>query len=226
MLAKFERAVERMVERGISGAFRLRVQPAEIGRRLERSMLDGRRISVGSSIVPNHYLVWLHPDDAAAFSGWEEALCREMERWLAELAFTQGFATIGAIVVRLEHDTTVSRRTVRTEGAFTHTTAGPGSKAPDRSSRLHLIRESSSHTSVTLETGGFTVGRADDNNLVLSDPEVSRYHARFDLGETRWKVSDLGSTNGTWVNDEAVERATVNAGDVVAFGRIRFRLTE
>ena len=45
------------MEGSIAGIFRLRVQPAEIGRRLERAMLDGRVTSVGTSCAPNLYEV-------------------------------------------------------------------------------------------------------------------------------------------------------------------------
>ena len=118
MLARFERAVERIVEGSIAGVFRLRVQPAEIGRRLERAMLDGRVTSVGTSLAPNLYEVRLHPEDAAAFTGWEQALSREMETWLAEFAFARGLSTVGPIQVRLVADASVGRRSVQAEGRF------------------------------------------------------------------------------------------------------------
>lgn len=224
MLGKLERAVERLVDRGIAGAFQLRVQPAEIGRHLERAMLDGQKVSMGAAIAPNRFLVRLHPDDAAVFSGWELALCRELERWLAELAFARGFVTVGAIQVRLEDDATVPRRTVRTEGWITDAAQGIPADAPIRAARLVLLPENPSFPRWRLDDGIVSVGRADDNDLVVSDPEVSRHHARFEAGDLGWLVSDLASTNGTWVNGEAVARSLVFPGDVVAFGRVRFRV--
>src|SRR5919112_5908905 len=116
MLTRLERALERIVEGSIAGVFRLRVQPAEIGRRLERAMLDGRVTSVGTSLAPNLYEVRLHPEDAAAFTGWEQALSREMETWLAEFAFARGLSTVGPIQVHLVEDTSVGRRSVQAEG--------------------------------------------------------------------------------------------------------------
>src|SRR5215207_11729686 len=118
MLTRLERALERMMEGSIARVFRLRVQPAEIGRRLERAMLDGRVISVGTSLAPNLYEVRLHPEDAAVFAGWDGALSREMETWLAELAFAQGLSTVGPIRVRLVADASVGRRSVRAEAHF------------------------------------------------------------------------------------------------------------
>src|SRR5687768_5331141 len=133
MLARLERALERIVEGSIAGIFRLQVQPAEIGRRLERAMLDGRVISVGTSLAPNLYEVRLHPEDASAFAGWDEALSREMETWLAELAFARGLATVGSIQVQLVADASVNRRSVRAEGRFAGGAAAAAmSRRPER----------------------------------------------------------------------------------------------
>lgn len=51
------------------------------------------------------------------------------------------------------------------------------------------------------------VGRERDNDLVLTDPRVSRYHALFELVEGQWIIRDLGSANGTFVNDELIAEA-------------------
>ncbi|HEX2280401.1 MAG TPA: DUF3662 and FHA domain-containing protein [Thermomicrobiales bacterium] len=225
MLARFERVLERIVEGSVAGVFRLRVQPAEIGRRLERAMLDGRVTSVGTSLVPNLYEVRLHPEDAATFSSWEQALSREMENWLAELAFARGLSTVGPIQVRLVEDASVSRRSVQAEGRFA------GGAAPDggspRSDRdltrpLRMRSISPGMPQVSLVSSPVRVGRAADNDLVLTDPEVSRHHARLETDGQGWRIVDLGSTNGTWVNGERLGTGTIAVGDEIAFGSIRY----
>src|ERR671911_52440 len=132
MLARLERALERIVEGSIARVFRLRVQPAEIGRRLERAMLDGRVTSVGTSLAPNLYEVRLHPEDAAAFAEWDGALSREMETWLGEFAFAQGLSTVGPIRVRLVEDASVGRRSVRAEGRFAGVAPAATQRRPER----------------------------------------------------------------------------------------------
>jgi hypothetical protein len=167
----------------------------------------------------------LHPDDAAVFAGWDEALSREMETWLAELAFAQGLSTVGPIRVRLVEDATVSRRSVRAEGRFG---GGAASAATARQTdrdlpqplRLLPIEPGVPHLS--LRSSPVTVGRADDNDLVLADPEVSRHHARLEPDGRRWRAIDLGSTNGTWVNGERLNAAIIAVGDEVAFGASRY----
>ena len=225
MLARLERAFERIVEGSIAGIFRLRVQPAEIGRRLERAMLDGRVTSVGTSLAPNVFEVQLHPEDAVSFAGWEDALCREMESWLAELAFARGLTTVGPIQVRLVEDPSVGRRSVQAVGRFAGDVA-----AAQKSSRsvrqlprpLRLLPIDPGVPDVTLASNPVTVGRSDDNDLVLPDPEVSRHHARLEPDGQGWRAVDLGSTNGTWVNGVRLNATIISVGDEVAFGDVRY----
>lgn len=69
------------------------------------------------------------------------------------------------------------------------------------------------------------VGRTADADLALLDQTVSGQHARVFRDGTEWFVEDLGSTNGTRVNGQAVREATaLDEGDVVDFGRVRMRL--
>jgi hypothetical protein len=225
MLARFERALERIVEGSIAGVFRLRVQPAEIGRRLERAMLDGRVTSMGTSLAPNLYDVRLHPEDAAAFTGWDQALSHQMEIWLAEFAFARGLSTVGPIQVRLVEDASVGRRSVQAEGQFAGG-AAPTAKGHrlnhDLVRPLRLLPIDAGVPQVSLVSSAVRVGRADDNDLVLVNPEVSRHHARLEPDGQGWRLIDLGSTNGTWVNGMRRNTATFTAGDEVAFGRIRY----
>jgi hypothetical protein len=225
MLARLERALERIVESSIAGVFRLRVQPAEIGRRLERAMLDGRVTSVGTSLAPNLYEVRLHPEDAAVFAGWDEALSREMETWLAELAFARGLSTVGPIRVRLVEDASVGRRSVRAEGRLAGgASSAATSRRPDRNlpRPLRLLPIEPGVPHLSLRSSPVTVGRADDNDLVIADPEVSRHHARLEPDGQGWRSIDLGSTNGTWVNGVRLNASIIDVGDEVAFGAVRF----
>ena len=222
MLGRFERAMERLVEGSVAGLFRLRVQPAEVGRRLERAMLDGRVASVGAMLAPNLFEARLHPDDAAIFADWDEALCRELETWLAEVAFARGLTTVGPIRVRIVADPSVSRRAVRAEARYESRPVDP--LAPRSGSQPLRLAPVDNGFSLLLLSGTAprTVGRERGNDLVLPHPEISRRHARIERDGEGWRVVDLNSTNGTWVNGERIETAPVSTGDEVAFADLRF----
>ena len=71
---------------------------------------------------------------------------------------------------------------------------------------------------------GMTIGRT-DGDVLLPDPQVSRRHARVRLEGDRPVVEDLGSRNGTYVNDEQVtEPRSLEVGDLVRFGTVAWRL--
>jgi pSer/pThr/pTyr-binding forkhead associated (FHA) protein len=64
------------------------------------------------------------------------------------------------------------------------------------------------------------IGRADACTIRLQDTYVSQMHARLAAGNGAWTVEDLGSTNGTFLNDRRVtEPVAVHAGDVVRVGK-------
>jgi adenylate cyclase len=67
-------------------------------------------------------------------------------------------------------------------------------------------------------------GRADSNEMVLPDSNVSRQHARFTpLGSGRWQVADLGSANGVLVNNSFISERELKHNDVVAIGSYTMR---
>lgn len=69
-----------------------------------------------------------------------------------------------------------------------------------------------------------TIGRTRQNDIVIEEADVSRQHARVVLEDASYVIRDLGSNNGTWVNDEKVEGArTLVHGDRVAIGNQNFR---
>jgi predicted component of type VI protein secretion system len=64
-----------------------------------------------------------------------------------------------------------------------------------------------------------SVGRVPDNDIQLDDFTVSRQHAVFVKQGAAWLVRNLGSLNGTYVNNERVDESVVAHGDAVQIGR-------
>lgn len=70
-----------------------------------------------------------------------------------------------------------------------------------------------------------TLGRKDDNLVILNDPYASGYHAKVYPKNTEYFVEDLKSTNGTLLNDEYVEgKVPLEIGDEIRIGATKFRV--
>ncbi|MFM9428409.1 pSer/pThr/pTyr-binding forkhead associated (FHA) protein [Variovorax sp. GrIS 2.14] len=79
---------------------------------------------------------------------------------------------------------------------------------------------------VSLRAGKTTLGRDADNVVVIDSNRVSRRHAvLIKEGSSVW-VRDLGSSNGTFVNDERVVCCRLEHGDTVVIGDYRLRFLE
>ncbi|MCU0720304.1 MAG: diguanylate cyclase [Pirellula sp.] len=76
---------------------------------------------------------------------------------------------------------------------------------------------------VELTQDGLIVGRDQASDMVVNDQSVSRRHARIERHENGYTVVDLGSTNGTHVNDIRVEKASLASGDCVQFGSFIYK---
>jgi len=76
-------------------------------------------------------------------------------------------------------------------------------------------------------TGGdeeMLLGRQSGCDVLLSDLSVSRRHARLFFRDGSWVIQDLGSTNGTRVNDVLVGRCELHPGDQIRLGDERLRI--
>ena len=84
-------------------------------------------------------------------------------------------------------------------------------------------------TPIPLERDRVVFGRALEADIRLNDFKTSRIHAQItaesdsDTGVTRFRIKDLGSTNGTLVNGQVVREAVLNHGDKIVIGDHLFR---
>jgi hypothetical protein len=121
----------------------------------------------------------------------------------------------------------VSVRELVMIGRATSTPVAAQPSLPDPASSLELIdpAESSYYEGTSFPLDHYTtIGRHDDNSITIDDGFISGSHAEFVFDQGAWWLQDLGSTNGTFVNNQAVRsRVRVSDGDIVQFGRVRFR---
>ena len=87
-------------------------------------------------------------------------------------------------------------------------------------SRLVLV-ENGKETSFPLSRDTCTLGRHKNNDIVITDPKVSSFHARIDRTPDGFVLVDLKSRNGSYVNGQRVETARLRTGDEVRMGAAR-----
>jgi hypothetical protein len=75
-------------------------------------------------------------------------------------------------------------------------------------------------TVIPLTEPEYLLGRHRENNIQLTDPGVSGFHARIYRGPEGYVIEDLKSRNGTWLNGARVYVATLSSGDRVHLGQI------
>jgi len=124
-------------------------------------------------------------------------------------------------------------------GTIDHTTRQPGrlhrSTLPCRSPRVQRNRPTATPglpIGLSLEDGrqisvpdsGLRIGRALDNDLVVADSRVSRYHAQIMRAGPGWIVRDLGSTNGTALGGRVVNEDRLSEGDTLSLGGYRIEI--
>src|SRR5688572_469538 len=79
---------------------------------------------------------------------------------------------------------------------------------------------------VDIAPEGVYLGRGADCAVRTDDAMVSRKNCKISLSGGRWTVEDLGSSNGTFVNEQRVQKQFLNHADVIRCGTLQVRFVE
>ncbi|MEH6579117.1 MAG: FHA domain-containing protein [Amphritea sp.] len=89
-----------------------------------------------------------------------------------------------------------------------------GTSEPIKESRFDLIKECS------------LLGRSQESDILLMESSVSGQHAEIYRAGNDWKIKDLNSTNGTYLNEQKVTTATLKDSDCLRMGRVELRFVD
>jgi hypothetical protein len=92
---------------------------------------------------------------------------------------------------------------------------------PPGSALLVVQRGPDAGSRFLLDTDVVTAGRHPDSEIFLDDVTVSRRHAEFRRTPEGFRVSDVGSLNGTYVNRDRIDDVALSGGDEVQIGKYR-----
>jgi two-component system cell cycle response regulator len=106
-------------------------------------------------------------------------------------------------------------------------TGTPASKVADAPACIVIIYGGELGRSIKLSDEAVTIGRDESNGVSVPLHTISRQHARLSIRDGSYVVEDLGSTNGTFVNDEEMSGVTpLHNGDLVRCGGAVFKFIE
>ena len=115
-------------------------------------------------------------------------------------------------------------------GVRTTAIAARPRQAATRVAGMRLVVTSPGETGLAPGTefmvaGTMTLGRDSDNGIVLGDASISNQHARMERVRDGWRIVDLGSTNGTFVNGRGVDGRGVvlRGGEQISVGAVTLR---
>lgn len=213
-LERLEGILERLVEGAFGRAFGGALHPLEVYRALWRSLEAGRVVSASAVYAPNRLTAYLSLQD------WEhlQGLCRQLELEFAtqlhEEAREQGWSCGPLVVVSLQSSADISPGAVRALAALDELPLP---------ATLTVVSGADAGQVFQLQPGA-VLGRSAQCGLRLSDEAVSRSHCRFDWTYEGYQVTDLGSRNGTFVNDVQVNMGLLADADEVrvGFSTLRF----
>ncbi len=210
LLDNFEKGLERVVNGAFARTFKSGLQPIEITAALRRE-LDTKAAVVARDriLVPNRFTVQLSPRDLERMSGIGPTLIDELTQLVQTHATAQHYQFAGGISIRLAEDPALGEGIVRIESSNVR---GEVSWTPilDIAGKRYPITKS--HT---------VIGRGSEADITIDDSGISRRHVEILWDGKRAQVNDLGSTNGSRLDDVPVTKAALPPDSVISIGRTR-----
>jgi hypothetical protein len=217
ILRDFERRLGNLVEGFFASTFRSGLQPVELAKRLMREMDANKTVGVREVWAPNRFVFTLSEADGERFEQAEHALVTELKRVVRETAAERGWGLVGPPEIEFVLDEDLARGRFEVEASFVE---GEEELAPlvAGQATLTLFEGGRPTRTYALAKPVVTLGRLPESDVVVNDPGASRQHARISNENGEYRIADLGSTNGTLVNDDDVRERALEDGDRITIG--------
>jgi Protein of unknown function (DUF3662)/FHA domain len=215
ILRDFERRLGGLVEGFFATTFRSGLQPVELAKRMMREMDASKTVGVREVWAPNRYLFTLSGSDGQRFEQAEQALVNELKQVVREAAAERGWGLVGPPEIEFQVEENLGKGRFECEASFVE---GEEELAPQPAVGERGTLVLAGGRSVPLTQPEVTIGRLPECDVVVEDPGASRQHARVRRTDGGFVLVDLGSTNGTLVNDVAIQEHVLENGDRITIG--------
>lgn len=243
VLQRFERRLEGIIEGTFARAFKSELQPVEVASAVQREMDERAAIvAQGRTLVPNDFVVELSGEDRERLEVYADSLGQELSKLARDYATEQGYSFVGPVRVHFqaEEGLQTGRFRIRS-GVIRGSTVESGEIRQPVNDQPRGGQEVPGQPRLLISPGGATtegatashgqqqafelntqvtlLGRGTDCDLRLVDNGVSRHHTEIRVEDNDASLVDLGSTNGTFVNGEQVQRVRLVDGTRISLGR-------
>jgi len=228
-ITRLEDRLERLIEGGFSRLFRASVHPREIAVQLAHAIEDNLLAGPDArELAPTQYQIRLNPQDHRLLLSEMPDLGEQLAHQVVTCCQEARLNLLSAPEIILVADADVAPQSVQITSRHVsrkHDTTQilepiqhglPPAAPPPPGAQL--IVDGKRIVALGLEI--FNVGRHPENDLVLGDMHVSRYHVQIRLRQGRYVLYDRHSRSGTYVNGQRVGEHILSPGDVIRIGDV------
>jgi len=202
-----------------------RLQLADLQRHLLHEIDSASRTDgIGKGHAPDQYTLSLHPGEITLLYATVPDAQTQLSSGLAQALRSSGYQLAREPHITLATDPTLEAGEARVIAWHSRDpllmTGVVPPEAPKDSPPpgAFLIVDGRKH--FPLVTAVVTIGRNQDNDLLLASPHVSRKHAQLRVKDGHYVIADLDSTAGTLVNGSAIREARLEPGDILTIANV------
>ena len=214
---RFENAVERGVNGAFSRVFRSGIKPVDITTAIRRAMDDSvQEVSASRIIAANHFTVYASREDLFSLEASLDVLADEFAQQATEHASNNDYSLL--VSIEFVADSTEAAGTLKVAAENRRGAAAPATASS--ASPEHPIIDIDGDKWLLTEPVT-VIGRGSEADIVVNDSGVSRRHLELRITPTGVIATDLGSTNGSFVEGHRIDAATLLDGNQIVIGRTK-----
>jgi hypothetical protein len=230
---RFEDLAQRLIENSLARILRDRLRPEDVLHAVVRAIEDAHAASAdGETSAPNHFWVTLSEQDLAPLEyhqpDFADQLAENVRQTIVQMGLRMDMpprVLLQGITDLSAHEIRVIARWIPPDLPAISTSALPATGGRP-STMMSFPREPflivDGRRQIALSSEVVQIGRSRDNDVVVDDRRVSRYHAelRWQNETAKFLYRDRNSTGGTKLNGYPIQQCTLEAGDILSLGGV------